>query len=440
MNPALGISQAARNVALEGLLRPSSAGRPQTWLADGWSLSDDGLTLHVRLKPNVHFHDGQPLTADTVRAVLASQLETNLGPAAGDIRTITAVSPLDLAITMHRRSNFVLEALDVGISAPGNRLAGTGPFSAGPPAPDGAITMQAYDTYREGAPLLAGVTFSPYTSVRAAWADLLRGEVDMLYEVGIDALDSLESSTRVRVFTHPRSYVYQLILNVRRPELRDPAVRRLLNAAVDRDAIVRDVLAGHGRPADGPVVPGHWAHDPASPRFTYAPTVLPNPLRIVCLFGDTSLERLAVALQRQLQAVGVEMTLEHVTVDRIYDRVSRGDFDAILADVAAGPTLVRPLWFWYSGAQFNWGGYSNPDVDRALDQVRAAPDDDAYRKGVAAFERAIVADPPAVFIAWSERARAVSTAFEVPAEPGRDVLGSLRLWRRAAQDAAPGSR
>lgn len=436
VNPAGGIRQAARNLALEGLVRSSRTGRPQPWLADSWSLSDDGLMLHIRLKPDVRFHDGQPLTAETVRASLVAQLEANMGPVAGDIRSITAVSPLELTIAMHRRSTFVLEALDVGIAAPGHPLAGTGPFSAGTPAGNGAITMQANDAYREGPPGLAGVSFQPYTSVRAAWADLLRGEVDMLYEVGIDALDSLETSTRVRVFTHPRNYAYQLILNVRRPALRDPQVRRLLNAAIDRHAIVQQVLGGHGRPADGPVLPDHWAHDPTAPRFTYAPQPLAAPLRITCLFGDGSLERLAVALQRQLQAVGVEMTLERVGVDQIYDRTSRGDFDVILADVAAGPTLVRPLWFWYSQAQFNWGGYSNADVDHALDRVREARDDAAYRAGVAAFERAMVADPPAVFVAWSERARAVSTAFDVPAEPGRDVLGSLPSWRPARQAAA----
>jgi hypothetical protein len=48
---------------------------------------------------------------------------------------------------------------------------------------------------------------------------------------------------------------------------------------------------------------------------------------------------------------------------------------------------------------------------------------------VAALQRAIVDDPPAIFLAWSQRARAVSTRFHVPVEPGRDILSTLRLWR-----------
>jgi len=75
------------------------------------------------------------------------------------------------------------------------------------------------------------------------------------------------------------------------------------------------------------------------------------------------------------------------------------------------------------------GGYSNPKVDAALDQISISANDDEYRAGVAALQRAIYEDPPAIFIAWSERARAVSTRFDVPIEPGRDILGTLRQWK-----------
>jgi len=63
--------------------------------------------------------------------------------------------------------------------------------------------------------------------------------------------------------------------------------------------------------------------------------------------------------------------------------------------------------------------------------MRHAANDDDYRDGIASFQDAIVNDPPAIFLAWSERARAVSTRFEIPAEPDRDILRTLRLWRPA---------
>ena len=61
-------------------------------------------------------------------------------------------------------------------------------------------------------------------------------------------------------------------------------------------------------------------------------------------------------------------------------------------------------------------------VDGALDRIRHAGSDDEYRAGVAAFQRATIEDPPAIFLAWSERARAVSKRFVVTdAQPGRDI-------------------
>jgi ABC-type transport system substrate-binding protein len=113
-------------------------------------------------------------------------------------------------------------------------------------------------------------------------------------------------------------------------------------------------------------------------------------------------------------------------------RVQAGDFDAWLADAGTGPTLLRTYNFWHSGGAYNWGHYSNREVDRTLDSIRHAATDDEYKAGVAAFQRAVVDDPPAIFLAWSERARAVSTRFEVPAEPGRDILSTLRLWHPAS--------
>jgi len=61
-----------------------------------------------------------------------------------------------------------------------------------------------------------------------------------------------------------------------------------------------------------------------------------------------------------------------------------------------------------------------------MDQAR---NDAEYKAGAAAFQRAMIEDPPAIFLAWSERLRAVSTRFDVYVEPGRDIFSTLRLWR-----------
>jgi peptide/nickel transport system substrate-binding protein len=235
--------------------------------------------------------------------------------------------------------------------------------------------------------------------------------------------------------SHRRPYTYLLQFNMRHPRLRHAGLRRALNAAIDRAALVEDVLQGRGIPANGPVWPSHWAYDATVPGFRYEPRAVDGtPLRLSCIFADAALERLALTIQRQLLTIGVQLDLELMPVDDALTRVTSGAFDLFLADATHGPSLLRPYLFWRTAGRYNWGGFSSPAVDAALDSIRHAASDDAYRAGVAAFQRAIVEDPPAVFLAWSERARAVSTRFDVPVEPGRDVLSTLRLWRPAVEN------
>ena len=433
--PQSGIQGAARILAFDQLVSLPRDGRPSPRLAESWSVSANGLTWRIRLHPQVTFHDGTPVNAHVLQRILQDQLPQNLGPAFEDVKEIRAISDRDIEFSLRRRSTFLLERLDFQIQrAGGSALIGTGPFSVADQEND-EIEMRANRAYFAATPAIDRIVIKPYTSIRAAWADMLRGQVDMLYDVGVDALDSLEASRDVKVFTFQRGYAYVLLLNLGNPYLRDADFRRRLNAAVDRDELVRDVLRGHGTPASGPVWPHHWAYTSELPQFQYQPRPVPVSVarrRLKCIFNEPSYERLALVVQRQLQAVGVDLELELVTDSRVFGRrLEAGDFDAFLTDINSGPPLVRPFLFWYTGAPFNLGKFSSKSVDAALDAIRHAADDAAYKAGVAAFQRAIVDDPPAIFLAWRERARAVSTRFLVPAEPGTDILTALHLWRPA---------
>ena len=131
----------------------------------------------------------------------------------------------------------------------------------------------------------------------------------------------------------------------------------------------------------------------------------------------------------------MDLKLELVTDSKAFvQRLEAGDFDAFLSDFPQGPPLVRPYLFWYSGAPFNYGKFSSKPVDDALDTIRHAASDSVYKAGVAAFQRAMIDDPPAIFLAWRERARAVNRRFVVPAEPDTDILTALHLWRPASEE------
>jgi peptide/nickel transport system substrate-binding protein len=336
---------------------------------------------------------------------------------------------------LRRRSRFLLEGLDLLIQKRGETPVGTGPFLVASRTAS-EVEMRASSTYYGGKPFIDRIFFRSYDSVRSAWADMLRGRVDMLYEVGADALDSLSESTQARTFAFQRPYAFLVALNLRNSKLRDKGLRRALNDAIDRPALIADAMDNHGTPADGPVWPHHWSYSSELPRFTFQPTRVTHGngvLQLRCLIlRDQAHERIGLAIQRQLRSVGVELQFEQVTPEQFVARWGAGDFEAALGDYRMGPSLLRQYQFWYSSAPLNSGHFNSPLVDGALDRIRSAPDDAAYKSGVADFQSAIVDDPPAIFLAWGQRLRAVSTRFAVHEEPGRDIMSTLRLWRPIA--------
>jgi ABC-type transport system substrate-binding protein len=438
-DPEIGLQKIASNIALEQLVNIGRDGKLTAGLAEGWRLAPDG-SLRIRLRPNVKFHDGTPVTSAVVSQIIQAALPKALGAAFQDVTGIRAVSENEIEIAQKKRSPFLAESLDFVIEKPDATGIGTGPFSIkrGP----AGIEMQANDAYYLGAPAIRRIVLRSYPTVRAAWADMLRGQVDMLYDVGLDALDSLQASSQVSVYTFPRSYAYVLVLNTRRPALASADVRRGLDQAIDRSQLIREALSNHGTPADGPVWPHHWAYNETFPTFRYDPlgasTALKGRLRFKCIFAEGALyERLTLAVQKQLAAVGVDMAIEAVSIDELFTRVTKSaDFDAVLFDGQLGPNLFRPYQWWHSGAPRNYGGFSSPKVDAALDTVRYAANDREYAAAVLDFQRAVIDDPPAIFLAWGERARAVSRRFDVPSEPGRDVVTTLRQWKLAADQRA----
>ena len=144
---------------------------------------------------------------------------------------------------------------------------------------------------------------------------------------------------------------------------------------------------------------------------------------------DSVDERIALEVKRQLSAVGVEMVVEEASREEIVRRAGSGEYEAAVTEFISGPTLFRPYLAWHSKGPVNWGHFGSPAIDTAFDRVRHAPTDDAYRGAVAGLQQAFMDDPPAIFLAWSVRARAISKRFNVQAEEGRDVLSTIRLWK-----------
>ncbi len=455
-DPLFGLQQAARLISFEGLASLGRDGRPQPRLAGSWTLAADGLAWTIRLRPNAVFHDGSPVDSAAVRRSLERSLgnaDRDMSPGLADITKIDNPGPLEVVLHLRERSTFALDDLTVPIvkvTESGARV-GTGPFFV-TSGSGNQVTMAAVDRYYRGKPAIQQVVWKAYPAVRTAWAAMMRGDVDFLYEVGPEVVEFMKDETTVRVFPFLRSYVFGVIVNSNLKTFSDGRVRRALNYAVNRAVIVDQAFRGHGRQAAGPAWPEHWAFDSSVPTITYdssragalldtaklpilpSDTGAPARFHFTCILPENFAlwERIGLMVQRDFAKVGVDMRLETVSVDEFNRRIETGAYEAILNEFVVGNNTSRPYTFWYSKSLRNLFGYKNPAMDDAFDRMRHASTDVEYREAFRRFQIQGVENPPAVFLALGEVARAVSNRFEVIAQPGSDILHTIADWRLAA--------
>jgi peptide/nickel transport system substrate-binding protein len=310
--------------------------------------------------------------------------------------------------------------------------------------------MEAFERYYKGAPKIGRVTWRAYPTVRTAWAAMMRGEVDFLYEVGHETREFIEGESSVAVFSFLRNYVYAIGLNIKRPAFRDSRIRQALNYAVNREDLVEQAFKGHGIPASGGTWPQHWAYNPSVsgysldadrasalldaagvPKETRAsPNSAPGRLHFTCLVpeGFPLWEKVSLLVQRDFSRIGIHMTLEALPVKEFNARIISGDFDAFVSELIVGNSPSRPFTFWHSTSKQNLWGYSNKSVDDAFAGIRGSQNEVEYRQAFGTLQAALVQDPPAVFLALGENSRAVSRRFVVVAPQGSDILPTIADW------------
>ena len=456
VDPLHGASQAARLLSLEGLTFLARDGRPHPKLAESLTEAPDGLTWTVQLRPSAFFHDGTPVNSATVKESLERSLkgaDRDRSPGLSDIIAIEAPSDRTLLIKLRERSRFLLDDLTVAIAKPGStEPVGTGPF-VNSESTNGDLVMTAVPNYYRGKPTIDRVVWKSYPAVRTAWAAMMRGEIDFLYQVPPEAVEFIESEDSVQLFSFLRNYAYLVIFNEKRKPFQSWQIRRALNYAINRDTLIERALSNRGQVVSGPVWPLHWAFDASVPNYSYDPsraTALldaagvqshqdagrsgaPGRIHFTCLVPENFdlWERMALIVQRDLAAIGVDMRLESLPFEEFNHRIAVGDFDAVVMELVVGNTPSRPYTFWSSRSAQNFWGYQNGELDRALSDLRRASDDLDYKNAFRRVQVESLGDPPAIFLALGQITRAVSRRFEVVAPPNTDILPSIPDWHLA---------
>ena len=399
------------------------------------------------------FHDGTPLSApvaaDALNRTFSQPATRALYPSVTDVTSVSADGALDLVLDLSRPSAFLPDDLDLPLSL-GTDGVGTGAFRIVRQDAAGA-ELERFDRHYLGIPQIERIVVLASDNLRASWARLLRGEVDMVTDVPPEAVEFVENDD-VQVISFARSFQFLIAFNSQSAVFKSPAVRRALNGAVNREVLIASVLQGQGEPATGPIWPRHWAYDASVQPFGFDPRGAvsaletagyqlptesgdpnrpPARLRFTCLLPAefSLLERIGLEVQKQLYDIGVDVQFVPLPPEEYTLRISEGRFEAVLVDMISGPTLAKPHVFWGTARRdgLHSLNYANPEAQRLFELLRTSTNEATTRTAVSRLQRVLLDDPPALFLAWNERARAVRRRFRV-ADPTRDPLFTSPQW------------
>jgi peptide/nickel transport system substrate-binding protein len=171
--------------------------------------------------------------------------------------------------------------------------------------------------------------------------ELLAGTAQIAQTVPIESLGSIESNPKLEVVSLKGSSALAYVINIFKttPPFRDPRVRQAMNYAVDREAIVRSILGGHGTALPGPLWAGWlgqtddvkpYAYDPERAKALLREAGYPDGFSFKWSITQGVFVKdseIAQAVASQLAKVGINATLQPLERARLLAERTEGDFD-----------------------------------------------------------------------------------------------------------------
>lgn len=365
----------------EGLVTYDRAGSIIPGQAESWEISEDGLTYIFKLKEGLIWSDGQPVTAEdfafSMRRLLNPMTAAELAFSLYAIKNAEAIiggklQPEELGVTVADARTLVIE-----LDKPQPALLASLASVQGLPVPKhvveqyGSAWIKAEHIVSNGAYLFRNwqvgnrleiernplfrdtasvaidrVFFYPTADDEAALRRIRAGELHIQRSFPMAKATWLRENMPEYLHTAPWVGSYFYILNVQRPPLDDVRVRRALNMLIDRDSIVRLILQDLGWEAAYSMVPStlrgweipaapEWASWSREQRVEAAKALIAeagfgpeNPIELNLSYNtDESHKRIAIAISKMWEAVGIVTTLENFEFRVHTDNVNQGNFD-----------------------------------------------------------------------------------------------------------------
>ncbi len=402
-------------MVFESLVSYGEGGQILPNLAESWQMSPDNLTLTLKLRSGIVFHDGTPF--DSAAAKWNFDRWVGLAqhdwlPVSTKIAAIDTPDPQTLVLRFKEPYYAALQELSLvrpvrflspkSVDAQGkfSKPIGTGAYKLSEYIRDKKIVFTRNENYWREKPAITKVEFDIIPDGQTRVAALLSKEVDLIggeYLGGIplESVARLQSNPNIDVIVSEGTTTYLVRLNYRKAPFDSVQVRRALNYAVNRNDLSTKVFRNLATPAKGffpPNIP--YVTYTNSEFYTYKPDQASKllaeagwqmgsdgirvkdgqPLNLTMLINNDLFPQskpMAEVIQANLKAVGVNLQLRSVDSGAIIEAIKQGNFDMTLGLSYGSPydphSSVKD--FFASTQDNDDRYYTDPQLDSMIDRV-----------------------------------------------------------------------
>jgi peptide/nickel transport system substrate-binding protein len=390
-------------------------------LVTTWDTSDP-MNYKFTLRTSVKYQDGTPFNAASVKANIERYKNTTGSLRKSDLASVNTVEVVDdshvifhlkkpdatLLATLVDRAGMMLSMDAVAKGGANFSLApvgaGSGPFQFVEWQRNDHLTLKKNPNYwQSGLPYLDGVTYRAIPDVNAILAALRTGDIDIARVIAAKDVSSIKADSTFIYRDTPAIGFNGFELNTGAPPFNDPAKRKAVATAIDRNAILKNIEFNIGVVGYGPIPPSSWAFDPSEKIYDHADAAKAKSIATGFSFtykttSDPVAQQLAQLMQSELSAAGITMKIQTEEFATEVQECEQHQFDACGVNWSGriDPDGNMYAW-WHTGGSFNDSQYSNPQVDAWLDDARTNSDQSKRKQDYQNAQKQIVEDAPYVF-------------------------------------------
>lgn len=429
-----------------GLTRVNKNGKVVPDLAREWEIAHGGTAYTFYLREDVRWHDGAPFTADDVIFTVNTIQDPDFhgAPYLSEMwRTVVVEKIDDYTVRFVLREPFapfidyttmgilpahILRGVSVEALAESKFNAspvGTGPFEIDEVSAQ-RVRLAANDDFYGSRPYLEHVEFVFYPNAPAVFEARGRGEIDGIARVLPQHLEPIRQDDTLDLYSASLSGYNMLFLNLDRAIFQERAVRQAMMWALDRQALVDDVLKGQGVVIHSPILPRSWAYHDGVQQYEHDPkraiTILEEEgwfdddgdgvrqrrdvaleFEIATNEDDPTRVALIEAVSEQLAEVGIRAVPKTMSWEDLVGQALRlRRFDAVLSGWQSLPPDPDLYPYWHSSQVteegLNFANYMSEEADAILAQARATTEEEQRVALYQEFQELFAHDVPSLLL------------------------------------------